>query len=328
MEPRLGAFGPGSRAILRTRATLVQPVSVVAEQFAEGAGRELSAEEREVVARRIDAALAEAREHCPRIGVSDADLARYAGERLADEEDPVAALEQRYLAELCIACGCARGDVAAIEVFERACLGALGPAIRRIDPTPELLDEVRQQMRVSMLVADGERPPRIAGYRGTGRLTSWIRVAAVREALEILRKARGPGGLAANDDPLLDVAEADDDPELRHIRQLYRSEFRSAFGKALADLESRERNLLRLHLVDGSSIDDIGVIYRVHRATAARWIARAREKLLDRTRARLSAELALSPDQFDSLMGVVRSHLDLSIERLLTEARSRSQSRP
>ena len=298
-------------------------MSLIARRFAEGIGRELSAEACEVVSAEIEAALREARDSCPQLGVEAADLARYVAARVADEEDPVAALDGRYLAELAVACGCAHGDAAAIDVFERACLGAIGPAIRRIDGAPELLDEVRQQLRVSMLVADGDRPPRIAGYRGTGRLTSWIRVAAVREALEIVRKSRATGSNVRDDDPLLDVAEADDDPELRHIRQLYRSEFRSAFGKALADLESRERNLLRLHLVDGSSIDDIGVIYRIHRATAARWIARAREKLLERTRAHVSAELSLSPDQFESLMGVVRSHLDLSIERLLTESRSR-----
>ena len=42
-------------------------------------------------------------------------------------------------------------------------------------------------------------------------------------------------------------------------------------AEAFAALESRERNLLRYALGDGLSVDAIGTLYRVHRATAARW---------------------------------------------------------
>jgi RNA polymerase sigma-70 factor (ECF subfamily) len=90
-----------------------------------------------------------------------------------------------------------------------------------------------------------------------------------------------------------------------------------AFHLAVAELEPRERNLLRMHLLDGLSIDQIGVFYRIHRATAFRWVAKARERVWDETRNRLREKLRLSPSEYDSILHQVRSQLDLSIERVL-----------
>lgn len=50
-----------------------------------------------------------------------------------------------------------------------------------------------------------------------------------------------------------------------------------AIEDAAAELAPRDRALLRLHLVERASIDDIAALYRVHRATVARWIQSARE---------------------------------------------------
>ena len=115
---------------------------------------------------------------------------------------------------------------------------------------------------------------------------------------------------------------------MRHIRQLYRGEFKTAFTGAMRSLESRERNILRMYLVDGLNIDQIGKVYGVHRATVARWIARSREKLLSETRRRLLGVLRMSEARFDSLMVIVRSHLDLSLERLLEASQEGSEPGP
>ena len=162
------------------------------------------------------------------------------------------------------------------------------------------------------LLVDG----RIRSYRGRGKLKSWVQVTAVRIAIELCRKKKPE----QTDEALADVAGWDEDPELEPIRHLYRDEFAAAFKTALASLSSRERNVLRLYLLDGLNIDRIGGMYRVHRATVARWIAGAREKLLDGTRAELKQKLRLSETEFESLLVVVKSHLDLSLERFLGPA--------
>lgn len=67
------------------------------------------------------------------------------------------------------------------------------------------------------------------------------------------------------------------------------------------------------------NIDRIGAVFNVHRATVARWIAAAREGLLERTMARLGERLRLEPADFESLLRVVRSSLDVSLHALLAE---------
>jgi RNA polymerase sigma-70 factor (ECF subfamily) len=165
-----------------------------------------------------------------------------------------------------------------------------------------------------LLLPRGDRPPKLATYRGQGRLRSWVQVTVVRTALELRRKSRPQD--SRDDEELVEAADLGDDPELRHIKDLYRREFRGAFQTALSCLSSQERNLLRMYLVDGLSIDEVGAVYHVHRATAARRIAAAREKLLGETRKGLINALKLDKQQFESVMNVIRSHLDLSLDRV------------
>jgi RNA polymerase sigma-70 factor (ECF subfamily) len=79
--------------------------------------------------------------------------------------------------------------------------------------------------------------------------------------------------------------------------------------------------VLRLHVVEGLNIDEIGALFKVHRSTVARWIAAARTQVLTDARKQLRAELGLSAGEFDSLAGVVRSQLDLSVAGILVKSR-------
>src|SRR5439155_27001611 len=84
---------------------------------------------------------------------------------------------------------------------------------------------------------------------------------------------------------------ADPDPETALLRARYASAANEALREAFASLDARERNLLRQHFVDRLSIDDLGPLYGVHRATVARWLERAREALEARTRKLLMERL-------------------------------------
>ncbi len=86
---------------------------------------------------------------------------------------------------------------------------------------------------------------------------------------------------------------------------------------ALGDLSHRQRNVLRQHTVFGVTIDGLAVMYRVHRATAARWLDGAREALLAGTRRELMARLHLSPGTLDSIMRLIESQIEISVRRLL-----------
>jgi RNA polymerase sigma-70 factor (ECF subfamily) len=70
---------------------------------------------------------------------------------------------------------------------------------------------------------------------------------------------------------------------------------------------------------DGLTLPQLATVHRVSRATVARWIAAAREVLVETTRQLLAERLCLSPADYDSVAALVRSQLDLTLSTLRSE---------
>lgn len=252
----------------------------------------------------------------PDVPLAEPDFAAHVGPRLAGREP----LTAEQAADLYLACACARGEKRALAHLERIFLPAAAKAVARFGLDASEVDEVLQRVRAKLLVAeDGQS--KIHDFDGRGPLAAWLRAVALRETLTLKRRQKA-SKVASDDDLLQEVAGGSGDPELDFVKQKYAPDFKAAFQGALASLEPRERNVLRLNLLDGLSIDEIGAIYRVHRATAARWITRIRETLLERTRAGLAQRVKLRGPELDSLMGLLRSQLDVSVRRYLGESKS------
>jgi RNA polymerase sigma-70 factor (ECF subfamily) len=79
--------------------------------------------------------------------------------------------------------------------------------------------------------------------------------------------------------------------------------------------------LLKQHFLDGLSIDRMAALHDVHRATAARWIAKLLERLLVDTRSRLQAALDVDAEELDSVLRLIQSCMDASIGRALSPRR-------
>jgi RNA polymerase sigma-70 factor (ECF subfamily) len=147
-------------------------------------------------------------------------------------------------------------------------------------------------------------------------LRTWVRVATARLQVDLERKR-------SDKDGRLDTAAegrlvaASDDPELEFMKQHYRAAFRAAFADALDEMEPQMRNVLRLSVCARLSATKIAELYKVHRATAKRWLAAARRELSDGTRAALARRLDVDPDEFGSIVGLIQTHFDVSVARLL-----------
>ena len=94
---------------------------------------------------------------------------------------------------------------------------------------------------------------------------------------------------------------------------------REGLDLSLESLTARERTLLKQQIVDGLTIDDLALLYRVHRATCARWLQSAREQLLSRTRRAFMSRARINSEECESIMRLVRSQLDVSLHRQLKE---------
>ncbi len=244
-------------------------------------------------------ALRAARAVWPTVHVPDEAFAAYLREREID------VASSQATADLYLACACARGDAAAVAVFEAHYLvGLIGTLVSHDFPSAVAEDAV-QSVREKLLCAT----PKIASYRGAGTLSGWVKVVAMREALQLLRKDRpAPAERQLAAMPLESVS-----PELEYLRKVYGAEFREAFAAVVGTLTRRERSVLRHYHVYGMSIDQIGAIYRVHRVTASRWVIRARTTLLVGVRKRLIKQLGVTPSELDSIMRLLESHLEVSL---------------
>jgi len=216
--------------------------------------------------------------------------------------------------DLFLACACLRGDPKAIAFFEAHFLAQVPQFLSRVESDAEAVAELLQEVREKLLLAPLGKKPKLAEYNGQGPLGAWLRVVAVRVALD--RKRARPREVPQGEisDALLAPS---DDPELDYLRVRYAAEFRSAFHDALLGLEPKSRTVLRMHILDGLNIDRIGAVYGVHRATVARWIADARAWLFEKTRKILSERLSLEPREFESVLRLVGEDLDASVRRLL-----------
>lgn len=216
-----------------------------------------------------------------------------------------------HAGDLFVAWAAARGDAAALRHLERLLAPEVDAAARRVDRATTFADDVRQAVRVRLLVAEAGRV-RLDDYGGRGPLRAWLAVAALRVALNLRRAAR-----PASPEVLADLVSSEADPELRHLKTLYRAEFREALEAALRALPERQRALLRLSYADGLKATQLAQLYGVHETTAARWVAQAAEQVADDARRRLMGRLALSPSSLDSVARMVLSNLDISISRVL-----------
>ncbi|MBX7077753.1 MAG: sigma-70 family RNA polymerase sigma factor [Nannocystaceae bacterium] len=251
----------------------------------------------------------------PEIGLSPQRLGEAIAFAVGGEADAAAAIRSLRTGELWLACACLEGHRGALAQLERI-LESLRPTLLRMGAGAAVADELLQLQRERLLGNNDGRLPALRSFRARGELRKWIKVGLVRDAVRALRRDRS----SPDDDAVDRLVDTDADPELAAMRQGYRDRFREAFAAALAELEPRDRTVLRHHVVDELNIDEIGALYRVHRATAARWLVRIRDALYEQTRRTLLRTLQLTPSEFDSVMRLIRSRLDASIAGHLADA--------
>jgi RNA polymerase sigma-70 factor, ECF subfamily len=221
---------------------------------------------------------------------------------------------ERNAADLYLACAITHGDPAAVAHFTTHVEPAVRVVVTRLVKDPDLAADVIAAVREKLLVGTDARGPRIADYGGHGELVVWVRVIAIRAALTQLRAHQRE---VPADDQLWELASPSADPALLALKRDSAAHIKQAFHAALATLSPRQRNLLRQHLLDGLTIDELGAIYSVHRVTAARWLTAARADLWSHTRKELRGTLGLSDQSIGEMLDEIRSTLDLSIERAL-----------
>jgi RNA polymerase sigma-70 factor (ECF subfamily) len=229
--------------------------------------------------------------------------------------NPVEALGALHTDDLFLTAACLAGDAAALEALERLVRRTVPPAVSRLRLDSAAVREVEQLVRQRLLVPHPGSPPKLAEYGGRGALKQWLRAVALRVALNQLEAQRPEASLDAEGAPA--VAAAGPDPELALLKQHARDEFKSALQETLSGLSPHERSLLRLYFLEGLTVEQIGRMEGTHKSTVSRWLTRTRATVLLGVQRRLGERLRLEPGEYDSLLGLLRSQLSLSLHRVL-----------
>ncbi len=260
--------------------------------------------------------LAQALASWPQISLSAEEFLAHVAARLPTELAPEEALGGLFVADLFLACACAKADRRALEAFEHDYASEIARGLTSLAGDEVRGDDFKQEVRHKLFIGKPPAGPKIGEYAGRGSLRRWVRITAKRTYIDLMRSKQREPEVLAGDEAVSERA-SEQDPELAYVKERYRQEFRTAFTTALSTLTTRQRNILRHHFVHRLRFDEIAGIYRVHRATIARWIADARTALLERTRAALREQLAVEGAEFDSIMRLVTTDMDVTVSRLL-----------
>lgn len=254
-------------------------------------------------------------------GGGDAGFAQFIGSIVngQGQTGQEATLDSLRAGDLWLAYHAGLGYPPAVAALEAMCFADLDKILRARRADAAESEEVVQRLRHRLLVAAPGEPPRILTYSGRGELRAWVRVAAVRAWLNMKRESP-KYEVSQGSDALVD--EASTDLELELLKGKYRELFRRVFLQAVEALGPSTRLLLKLHYIDRLSMEEVGKILGVHRLTVLRRLERVRQELSEGTKERLEVELRLSAPDVESVLRLIQSRLDVSLQQALHDVKS------
>lgn len=224
-------------------------------------------------------------------------------------------LETIHANDLYLAAGCLGGDPAAVAALEHDVMGAVrGSIVRACRPNGNA-DDVAQTTLSKLLVGPPE--PKLAQYTGKGPIVGWVRVVAVREALQAQRRTNKE--VLTGEDLIGGRGNTAASIEMKMLRDLHGPSFGKAVQDAMQRLTPEQRALLRFSVRDGLTLDQIAPMLGVHRATAARRLEKARTDALAYTQAILRERHGLSESEAKSLCLALGREVDVSLGRALSD---------
>jgi RNA polymerase sigma-70 factor (ECF subfamily) len=199
----------------------------------------------------------------------------------------------------------------AVETLETEFLTPLTPILLKRTGDADIADEALQRLRQKLLLGDR---PRLASYRSTGHLRAWLQVVAIRLCQDVGRQR---GAQWEREAPLAEQwLGGGIHPETRLEKGELDELFVAALREVIRQLPERERYALRMHVLAKWNVTQIGEALSTHRATAARWIVSAKQRLNDNVRALLRQRLDLDPAELDRLFTLLSTQFDMRLSQV------------
>lgn len=207
---------------------------------------------------------------------------------------------------------CLAGDTQALRRLDEM-LREHVPRVRRLGLPDVALDDLVADVRARLIAGDDRRPPALRQFDGRGSLAGYVRAMLVRLAIDRLRAQHATTPLDEGDE-IDQIATFATSLETELTKHAHTDVVKAAFRRAWDELAPHQRLLLSQQVIDALSIDEIGALHGIHRATAARRCVAAREALLVRLRGTLRDALGVDTNTAESILFNVASRLSGILE--------------
>ncbi len=259
----------------------------------------------------LQTTIARAQQAHPSLGLDTEAFVRFLAGVVDPARGTITSIDALHTDDLYLVFGCLQDDRASVRTFVETHGPELDRGARKLAWTGLTDEEFRQIGLARLFTPSRDKPTRLALYTGQAPLRTWMRVVAGRLAVDMMRAARPEATLDPDRHAVLTSYGIGDGA--REHRAVVQSAYEVAFGR----LEDEDRRLLRHLLVHGLNTEDLGALLGVHRTTAARRLAKARQRLHELARDELAARVGAQQQTLDSIVADARSQLELSVERLL-----------
>jgi RNA polymerase sigma-70 factor (ECF subfamily) len=223
-------------------------------------------------------------------------------------------VKQLHAEDLFLSFACLRRDPVAMLELERALVRRIPQFVAKLGLSPSMIDEIKQEVLVKLLMSEDDAPPRLAQYKGSGSLDSWVCAVSIHAALARHRQAAREQVDLCNDLEQV-LWEADESLSLAS-RQLA-GLVNQALGDVLVSLSRGERVLLRMHYVEHLTLRQIGRIYAVNATTVMRRIDAITERIKKDVTTVLNERIPMFSTDLESVGRVLEAQVTVSIARIL-----------
>jgi RNA polymerase sigma-70 factor (ECF subfamily) len=228
-------------------------------------------------------------------------------------------------ADMFLACACVERIPAAVAEFLAVFGDRIPMYLGKLASNADLVAEVRQILVTRCVIGEANKPPALTAYSATGSLEGWLRATAVREALALNRESDRRIGDA---EAVLEAQIPWVDHEISLFKQVYREPVSRAFVQACEQLDPEDRTLLRLHYVDGVTTAKLATMFGISRATLIRRLAASRQSLVEGVKASLKVGSGVADQDFESVLRLVKSQIDLRLSVVLKNVDGMASSDP
>jgi RNA polymerase sigma-70 factor (ECF subfamily) len=237
--------------------------------------------------------------------------------------------------DLCLAVACAKGDEQAWEDFYRDYRSYLVNVARTMTQdagaAEQLADSTFAEL-YGLRESGGARVSKFSFYSGRGSLRGWLRAVVFQLSAD---QHRQTSRLVQTEEPeemdrLVHASENQERtaaPEVSFVTERYRAAVTEALGRAVAELEARERLLLAYYYYDEMTLREIGQLFNVHEATISRWLTKVQKRTRKLVEKSLARDHNFNRREVSEAIELAAEEMDISVREYLFAPASTDKDR-